>query len=219
MAAPPTGDPDLVITDISRDGDTIRYSIENHGSAPAASSTSALVIDGVVKGFDTVGPLAAGASSAESFGHSYGCSGVSDTILVHADKDSVVSESSEGNNAYSESWSCMIVILKPDLVILDIWKVSEITGDKVYYKIKNQGSGGAVASTTALRFYPCIHPCLPVATDAVGPLAPGEVSQEKFATYNWTGFVGTVGVNADDPEIVNEIDEGNNERQESTASW
>ena len=223
-AAPAAGEPDLVILDVSRDGDTIHYTIKNQGLGVAGATTSALVVDGDVQGFDNVGSLAAGASSDESFGYSYACSGAADTIVVRADKDSVVDESSEANNEYSEGWMCIIfipppIVMKPDLVILDIWKISEITGDKVYYRIKNQGLGAAVASTAALRFYPCIAPCPAVATDFVDALAPGEERQEKFAAYNWTGFVGNVGVEADENEIVDEVDEGNNERTESTAGW
>jgi len=88
-ATPAPGEPDLVIQDISRSGATINYKIKNEGDAPAGASTSALVIDGVVKGYDAVTSLPAGMSSTESFGYLYTCSGSSDTIVVHADKDNV----------------------------------------------------------------------------------------------------------------------------------
>ena len=216
-AAPPAGEPDLVITDIERDGNTIRYTIKNQGSVSAGASTSKLVVDGVVKGYDTVVSLAAGASSNESFSYSYTCSLPADTVEVYADSGGAVAEGSEANNAYSESWSCFVVIMMPDLIITDIWKVSEITGDKIYYKIKNQGSGASGASTSAFYKYPCVAPCPPLATDSVAPLAAGEVRQEKFAAYNYTGAPWNVGVKADVTEGVFESDEGNNSRTEPAS--
>jgi len=227
-AAPAAGEPDLVILDISRDGDTIHYKIKNQGDVPAGASTSKLVVDGDVKGYDTVGPLAPGASSPESFsGYSYSCSVPSDTIAVHADDGSVVNESSEANNERSEAWTCivfipppLIIVMKPDLVITDIWLVHEMAADRIYYRIKNQGVGAAGASTTALRLYPCLIPCPPVATDAVGSLAPGEVSPPlKFGTYAYTGGggFGSVAVNADENDVVAESDEDNNSRSEPKA--
>jgi len=116
-AAPAAGEPDLVILDISRDGDTIHYTIKNQGLGVAGASTSALLVDGVVKGFDNVGSLAAGAENTESFGYSYICSGLSDTIVVRADKGSVVDESSEANNEYSEGWMCLFVPIQPIIPI------------------------------------------------------------------------------------------------------
>ncbi|MCK4723573.1 MAG: hypothetical protein KAT75_09715, partial [Dehalococcoidia bacterium] len=224
-AAPAAGEPDLVILDISRDGDTIHYTIKNQGLGVAGASTSVLFVDGVVKGFDNVGSLAAGAESTESFGYSYACSAASDTMVVRADKDSVVDESSEANNEYSEGWMCIIyipppLVMKPDLVIQDIWLVHEMVADRIYYRIKNQGLGAAGASTTALRLYPCLFPCLPAATDDVDPLAPGEVREEKFGAYKYTGGFGfgDVGVNADENESVDESNEGNNSDSKPKSS-
>ena len=224
-AAPAAGEPDLVILDIWRDGDTIHYTIKNQGLGVAGASTSVLLVDGGVQGFDNVGSLAAGASSDESFGYSYACSGATDTILVRADKDSVVDESSEANNEYSEGWMCIIFIpppllMKPDLVIQDIWLVHEMVADRIYYRIKNEGTGAAGESTTALRLYPCVAPCPPVATDVVGPLAAGEVREEKFGAYKYTGGfgMGSVGVHADENESVDESDEGNNSDSKDKSS-
>jgi subtilase family serine protease len=88
--------------------------------------------------------------------------------------------------------------------------VHEITGDKIYYKIKNDGSIASSASTSALYLYPCVMPCLPVATDSVASLAAGESRTEKFSAYNYTGFGLSVGVKADYNGAINESDEGNN---------
>ena len=106
-APPPAGQPDLVITSISRSGSTISYTIKNQGTAPATTSTSSLYVDGAVKSYDTVPSLAVGASSTQSFGtYSYTCIGLHDTIKVEADANNAVSESDEGNNEYAKSYSC-----------------------------------------------------------------------------------------------------------------
>jgi hypothetical protein len=155
---PPASEPDLVITDISRSGSTISYTIKNQGTATAGPSTSRLTVDGVTKASDAVGPLSAGASSTESFSYSYSCSGTGDSLAVQADKDNVVSESDEGNNAYTKYFSCLLEVgplvipgpllslAKPDLVLVGIWE----SGDRIHYKIKNQGSKDSVASTSEL---------------------------------------------------------------------
>jgi subtilase family serine protease len=220
---PAAGLPDLIVEDITRSGDTISYTIRNQGDGNAAASITALVVDGVVKANDPVDPLAAGASRNESFTFTYECSLPNDTIAVRADKDDVLTESDEGNNELSESWICMLYIipgplltLSPDLVITDIWKVSEITGDKIYYKIKNQGLGTAPASTTSLNFYPTINPD-PVATDDVPELAGGEEVTRKFGSYNWTGWGFNCTVRSDCNDAVGETDETNNARTEPTA--
>jgi subtilase family serine protease len=106
--------------------------------------------------------------------------------------------------------------LSPDLVITDIWKVSEITGDKIYYKIKNKGLGTAPASTTSLKIYPTINP-LPLATDNVPELAGGEEVTRKFGSYNWTGWGANCTVRSDYNDAVGETDETNNARTEPTA--
>jgi hypothetical protein len=109
-APPPAGQPDLVITSISRSGSTVSYTIKNQGTAPATTSTSSLDIDGAVKAYDTVPSLAVGASSTQSFGtYSYTCLGLHDTIKIEADVNNAVAESNEGNNEYAKSYSCFTI--------------------------------------------------------------------------------------------------------------
>jgi len=222
---PAPGLPDLIIEDVMRSGSTISYKIKNNGDANAGATISELVIDSSIKANDQVDPLAAGASRDESFAYSYTCTDPSDSIVVRADKDNVVTESNEGNNEHTESWNCIAIIevipgpvvkLKPDLIITDIWKVSEITGDKIYYKIKNVGLGSSDDSMTALRFDPTIWPWA-WATDNVGTIGPGVEVTRKFATYNWTGIGSKVVVTADYDGVVAETEEGNNSREEPTS--
>ncbi len=220
-APPPAGEPDLVIEDISRSGDKISYKIRNQGGVAAGASTSTLRVDGVVVANDSVGSLAPGESKTETFtGYAYACTLPADTLEVRADTGGAVAESSEANNSYTKSWSCLLIvgpirefvpaILKPDLVIENIWLVHEITGDKIYCRIKTDGSLASGASTSVLNVYPCAFPCFPVATDSVASLAAGESRQEKFAAYNYTGVGTSVKVTIDIDNVVTESDEANN---------
>jgi len=215
-ALPPAGEPDLIIEDISHSGDKVSYKIKNQGGVAAGASTSTLLVDGAVVANDSVASLASGESRTETFtSYAYGCTLPGDSAEVRADTGGAVTEGSEANNSYSESWSCMLIVgplltLKPDLVIEDIWLVSEITGDKIYYKIKNNGVVASGATTSALRIYPCIMPCLPVANDSVASLAAGESRTEKFAAYNYTGIGSSVAVKADEDGAITESDETNN---------
>ena len=225
VGAPAVGEPDLVIQDISRSGDKISYKIKNQGDATAGPSTSTLLIDTVVVANDSVGSLAPGESKTETFtGYDYACTLLSDTVVVEADTGDAVAESSEANNSYTKSWPCittgLIYTLKlPDLVIQDIWLVHEITGDKIYYRIKNEGTATSLESVSALYVYPCKLPCLPVATDTVDPLAAGESRQEKFAAYNYTGTHMGAMVKADSNGALLESDEGNNSYSEPESEF
>jgi subtilase family serine protease len=214
---PAAGLPDLIIQGIVRSGDTVTYTIKNQGDAAAGPSTSTLLVDGATVANDSVGSLAAGESRTETFaGYTYSCTLPSDSLVVKADIGNTVVEGSEANNSYTESWSCLsrvvgpMFTLKPDLVIENIWLVHEMTGDKIYYKIKNNGSAAAGASTSELYVYPCAVPCSPKAYDSIASLAAGASRTEKFTSYNYTGLGWSVGVKVDVNGDVNESDEGNN---------
>ena len=157
---------------------------------------------------DTVPGLAAGTSSNQSFAaYSYACSGVSDIVQVRADKDNVVTESNEGNNTFSENFSCLILTLYPDLIITDIYR----SGNTVFYKIKNQGVVAAGATTTQLIIDGAVK-----ANDIVDTLPAGQERTESFAyTYSCTPPGDTIEVIADRFNAVNEGgSEGNNTRSE-----
>jgi hypothetical protein len=221
--APAAGQPDLIIEDVSHSGDKVSYKIKNQGDAAAGPSTSTLLVDGAVAANDSVGSLAPGESKTETFtGYTYDCTLPGDAIVVKADTSGAVVESSEANNSYTESWSCLLIVvpmftLKPDLVIENIWLVHEATGDKIYYKIKNDSTAASGASTSALYIYPCVAPCPPVATDAVASLAAGASRTEKFGAYNYTGLGWSVGVKADYNGVIDESDNGNNSLSKNEA--
>jgi len=211
-AAPAAGMPDLIIEDIVRSGSSITYTIKNQGDAVAGPSTSTLFVDGATVANDSVGSLAPGEAKTEAFaGYTYSCTLPSDSLEVKADTGNAVVESSEANNSRAESWACIMrvvptFVLKPDLVVEDIWLV----GDTIYYKIKNVGSGDAGASTSELYIYPCFSPCSPKATDAVAALNAGASRTEHFSGYNYTGGGWSVGVKVNTTGAVNESDDGNN---------
>jgi archaellum component FlaF (FlaF/FlaG flagellin family) len=103
------GEPDLIIVDISRSGDKISYTITNQGDGTAGPSTSTLLVDGAVAANDSVGSLAPGESRNETFtGYTYACTLPGDAIIVKADTGNAVVESSEANNSYTKSWSCLM---------------------------------------------------------------------------------------------------------------
>jgi hypothetical protein len=97
-------------------------------------------------------------------------------------------------------------ILKPDLVIEDIWR----SGNTWSYRIKNQGNAVAAASTSQL-----IINGIPRADDSIGTLAPGETRVESF-TYSYPCLPepSFMSVRADKDNVITEKDEDNNVRIE-----
>ncbi len=198
--------PDLVITDITRSGDIISYSIKNQGGAPAGSSSTKLVIDGVDRAIDGIGSLTPGASTNQAFLlYSYTCSGDSDTIEVQADINNTVDEGDAGedNNLITVTWDCGTAPVPqlPDLIITNLSKF----GDKIQYMIKNQGGARADTSSTELIIDGTFCD-----SDGVGSLDPGEFSKQAFLFYSYTcsDTSDTIEVRAD---ATNRVDEGINE--------
>jgi hypothetical protein len=138
----PSGQPDLIIEDIWSSGSTIYYRIKNQGNANAGASTSRLTIDGSNVATDSVGNLAAGASSDRSFSYSWTCSGASDTVTVCADVNNAVSESDETNNCRTETWNCADTT-PPTCSISSITESSAYaysSGSTIWYNTLSTGS-------------------------------------------------------------------------------
>ena len=99
--------PDLQITDIWFGSDRkVNYSIYNYGTATAVASKSALNVDGSYTTYDDVAALDANTGRDEYFSGWTCTAGQTYSIQVCADKDSVVTESNEGNNCRTESLTC-----------------------------------------------------------------------------------------------------------------
>jgi hypothetical protein len=218
--APAASMPDLVITDILRSGDTISYTIKNQGDAAAGPSTSTLYIDAVLKANDSVGSLAPGESKTETFaGYVYNCTLPGDAVEVRADTGGAVVESSEANNSYSESWSCIMAIEpvfttgKPDLVITNIERVETPEGYKINYTIKNQGTVAAGASSTTKLYANTVYK----ASDSVGSLAAGASEIKQFTGWVFNPTTPQIKVVADANGTVSEGNETNNEKQVNYA--
>ena len=105
-----------------------------------------------------------------------------------------------------------VVAGKPDLVITDIW----LSGETVYYKIKNQGNAEARPTRSALYVLDFKE-----ATGYVDSLAAGEEKTESFSNWSWPylggpGFGGfapkpfDVKVCADAENDIEENDKSNN---------
>jgi hypothetical protein len=121
-----------------------------------------------------------------------------------------------GNSTASVTLTVTPVVAgKPDLVITDMWLAS----DRVYYKIKNQGSAKAGQTQSYLYIYD-----LKEATGYVDSLEAGEEKTESFSNWSWpfaapagTGGYGTapvkpldVKVCADAENDIEESDKSNN---------
>ena len=98
----------------------IAYTVANTGSGDAGASTTSITIDGVNAATDTVSALSPGESHTAAFGP-FMMIGDSDTIEVCADRDDVVSESSEENNCKENIFEHPVpvpVLTPPGLVAL-----------------------------------------------------------------------------------------------------
>jgi hypothetical protein len=216
--AVPAGMPDLVITDIANSSGTINYTITNQGDATAGPSTSTLLVDGATVANDSVGSLAPGQSSTESFAsYAYECTLPGDDLEARADTGNAVVESSEANNSFTKSWSCFILtvplvplhIFKPDLVIIDIW----VDAHTIRYRIKNQGDGTSAVGYSRLYIDGAVKD-----NDLNVPaIAPGDSIARSFS-YNYDcspAVIKEVKVTADRGDSSSESDETNNSRTEN----
>jgi len=101
--------PDLVITDIWNDGDTIKYAVMNVGIMPAGESDTKLVIDGGPEpcAFDRVPAMDPGDEIEGEFDDFFwSCSPPDETIAVVADGNEAIEELDDRNNLRQERWDC-----------------------------------------------------------------------------------------------------------------
>jgi hypothetical protein len=101
--------PDLVITDIWLiQGEIVCYILNQGLKETSSNSVVELFIDGIAKKSVSLNSgLNPGTKVIISFSYSHACTGISDTVMVRADKNNNIKESNEGNNEYSEVWSCL----------------------------------------------------------------------------------------------------------------
>jgi hypothetical protein len=107
-----------------------------------------------------------------------------------------------------------VAVTKSDLVIPDVW----LTGDMIYFKIKNQGVGASTPGVARLYVDGFLKD-----SKYVDILAPGEEKAEAFTAYQFIQQVGlstgaggyefppmNIKVCADESNAVDESNEGNN---------
>jgi len=112
------------------------------------------------------------------------------------------------NTAYFSQATAKVTVAaaaasKPDLIIEDIWKV----GDKMYYRIKNQGTAASPVTWSDVKVDGAVK-----AQDAVAALAAGAATTRSFAGYVYTcsGISDSVVVTADVTNVAMESNGANN---------
>lgn len=151
-------------------------------------------------------------ATAVTIDHSVGSVGLTGTRVVSPAVDTTYTLTA-ANTAYFGQATAKVTVAaaaasKPDLIIEDIWKV----GDKIYYRIKNQGTAAAVATVTKLSIDGVVK-----STDTVPALAVGAASTESFTSYAYscTGASDSVVVTADSTNVALESNGANNSMTKS----
>jgi archaellum component FlaF (FlaF/FlaG flagellin family) len=217
----PQEQPDMVISEKSEEwidpadplqGYRVKFTVKNQGTGSANASVTCLTIDGTPAGDDQdCTALAPGKTYSGTFEGPFICSGDNDTIEVCADCNDEVTEGNEGNNCKENDWTCPAVS-KPDLVITaksEEWidPADPSQGYKVYYTVKNQGTGSADASATCLT----IDGTASGTDQARSALDPGATYSGTFeGPFTCSGDSDTVKVCADCNDVVSESYEDNN---------
>jgi hypothetical protein len=209
----PSEMPDLVVTDIEPDGDTIRYEIENIGEGSVInpvggklSFCNALFIDDELVATDCVKvtEMEPGEELDNTFDYDWEMTPPQHTIKVCADWEQDVDEEREQNNCREETWYQEEEL--PDLIIGEI--LCDRESSRIGYVIKNVGEAAA----------PAVHATvLYVDDEAIGKdvveveLATGESRQSWFDDYTWPDCQTIkVKVCADNAAEVEESNEQNN---------
>jgi hypothetical protein len=216
--------PDLIIEDVWKSGDKIYYRIKNQGTASTPGTVTRLTIDGALKSTDSVPALGAGAASTQNFsGYAYACSGISDSVVVLANSNSVVMESNGTNNSMTKTFSCLsvgpitplgpLLTLKPDLTISQI-AFGPLPSNHIKFTVKNTGPVNAGAFDAKLY----VNGLLKDTVHVGGGLVAGGTTIYVFPNYSHICVLGlhyTVKVIADSGGAITETDETNNSRTES----
>jgi hypothetical protein len=148
-----------------------------------------------------------GNAIAVTIDHGVGSVGLTGTRVVSPAVDTTYTLTA-ANTAYFGQATVKITVAaaaasKPDLIIEDVWK----SGDKIYYRIKNQGTAAAPATVTKLTIDGAVK-----STDSVPALAIAAASTQSFTTYAYScsGISDSVVVAADSTNVANESNGGNN---------
>jgi hypothetical protein len=194
--------------------------VADPGTPPAADPGSGIpaVTPPVISSFEAAPPgITAGSSSTLSWNVSnatavtidngVGSVGLTGTRVVTPAVDTTYTLTA-ANMAYFGQATTKVTVAaaaaaKPDLIIEDVWK----SGDKIYYRIKNQGTAAAPGTVTRLTIDGAVK-----STDSVPALAAGAASTQNFSgyTYACSGVSDSVVVTADSTNVALESNGGNN---------
>jgi len=149
-----------------------------------------------------------GNAVAVTIDHGVGSVGLTGTRTV-SPATNMVYTLTAANTAYFSQATAQVTVTaaaaapKPDLIIEDIWK----SGDKIYYRIKNQGTAATPATVSKLTIDGVVK-----ATDPVPALAAGAASTQYFSGYAYacSGVSDSVAVTADSTNVAMESNGGNN---------
>jgi hypothetical protein len=211
--AAPSELPDLIVTGIEQDGNTISYEIENIGEGSLISPVggklsfcNALFIDDELVATDClkITEMAPGEGLDSSFDYEWEMTPPQHTVRVCADWEQDIDEENEQNNCREETWHLEEEL--PDLVIEEI--ICDQENSRIGYVIKNSGQAVAPAVHATILFVDDKA----VAKDVVDfELAPGESRQSWFDDYTWPDCQTIkVKVCADNSAEVEESNEQNN---------
>ena len=142
-------DPDLIVTDVWNQGDSICFQVRNIGDAPASKGHySVLYVDNEPVFSEPVNSdLAPGERSSICFaGFQWACSGISDEVKVCADGYGHIREIDETNNCRTEQWKCdttppvitsppVISSIGPTSAVIN-WSVDTVSEGVVLYSPK-----------------------------------------------------------------------------------
>jgi len=191
---------------------------DNGGSPPPDDSSGTAVTPPVINSFNAnPAGITAGSSStlswdvgnaiAVTIDNGVGSVGLTGTRVVSPATDTTYTLTAANTAYYGQATAKVTVAAaaasKSDLIIEDIWK----SGDKIYYRIKNQGTASAPATVTRLTVDGIVK-----STDSVPTLAAGAASTQYFSAYSYacSGVSDSVVVTADSTNVANESNGGNN---------
>jgi len=162
---------------------------------------------GITAGSSSTLSWSVGNAIAVTIDNGVGSVGLTGTRVVSPAVDTTYTLTAANTAYYSQATVTVTVAAaaasKPDLIIEDIWK----SGDKIYYRIKNQGTASAPITVTRLTIDGTVK-----STDSAPTLAAGAASTQSFSAYAYacSGVSDTVVVAADSTGVAAESNGGNN---------
>ncbi|MBT3983335.1 MAG: hypothetical protein HOE90_18420 [Bacteriovoracaceae bacterium] len=208
ISIPAPAKPDLVVLDLKDEGNYIKATVKNIGTAYSSYSYTK-VVQGSYTYTAYTASLSAGVSTTVSFLKSRlgVSSGGTFSFTATADTYNYRSESSETNNTYTESMT--LTGSSVDLVVTDVY----VSGNYIKVKVKNQGTSSSGYSYT--RLYGNSR----TKTSYVSSIATGSTYTHTFykSGFYLTGSSYTFTANADYYGYVTESNESNNSLSKSLS--